>query len=46
MNAILLVIAGVIADQTAEVFFIQRDDMVKEFASTASYPSFGGSVLP
>jgi hypothetical protein len=44
MNAILLVIADVITDQTAEVFFIQRDDMVKELASTASYPSFGRSV--
>src|SRR5215471_4624965 len=46
MNAILVVIARVFADQTAKVFFVHRDDMVEDFAATASNPSFCGSVLP
>src|SRR5262249_50098432 len=46
MNAILVVIAHVFADQTAKVFFVHRDDMVEDLAATASNPSFCGSVLP
>ena len=46
VNAILMVIAHVVADQTAKVFFIHRDDMVEDLAAAASDPSFGGSVLP
>jgi hypothetical protein len=39
-------IAHVVADQTAKVFFVHRDDMVEDLAAAASDPSFGGSVLP
>ena len=39
-------IANVLADQTAKVFFIHRDDMVEDLAAAASNPSFGGSILP
>src|SRR5215469_2476486 len=46
VNAILLVIAHVLADQTAKVFFIHRDDIVQDLAAAASDPSFSGSVLP
>src|SRR5215471_7551828 len=46
VNAILLVIAHVLADQTAKVFFIHRDNMVQDLAAAASDPSFGSSVLP
>ena len=46
MNAILVVIARVFADQTVKVFFVHRDDMVEDLAATASNPSFCGSVLP
>jgi len=46
VNAVLLVIADVVADQTAKVFFIHRDDMVEDLAAAASDPSFGRSVLP
>ena len=46
VNAILVVIAHVIADQTAKVLFIHRDDMVEDLAAAASDPSFGDSVLP
>jgi len=44
VNAILVVIAHVIADQTAKVLFIHRDGMVEDLAAAASDPSFGGSV--
>jgi hypothetical protein len=46
VNAILLVIADIVADQTAKMIFIHRDDMVEDLAAAASDPSFGGSVLP
>src|SRR5215831_11770831 len=46
VNAILVVIAEVVADQTAKMFFIHRDDMVQDLAAAASDPSFGSSVLP
>src|SRR5690242_5431637 len=45
VNAILVVIAHVVADQTAKVLFIHRDDMVEDLAAAASDPSFGDSVL-
>ena len=40
VNAILVVIAHVIADQTAKVLFIHRDGMVEDLAAAASDPSF------
>ena len=44
VNAILVGIAHIIADQTAKALFIHRDDMVEDLAAAASDPSFGGSV--
>ena len=41
VNPILLVIAHVVADHTAKVFFVHRDDMVEDLAAAASNPSFG-----
>ena len=46
VNAILEVIADIVADQTAKMLFIHRDDMVEDLAAAASDPSFGGSILP
>ena len=46
VNAILVGIVHVIADQTAKVLFIHRDGMVEDLAAAASDPSFGGSFLP
>src|SRR5215471_3361364 len=46
MNAVLLVIAYVVTDQTAKVFFVPRDDLVEDLAAAASNPSFSSSVLP
>ena len=46
VDAVLLVIADVLADDAAEVFFIDRNDTVEDLAAAASNPPFGGSVLP
>ena len=46
VNAILFVIADVIADQAAQVPLIQGDDVVQDFPTATSDPSFCGSVLP
>ena len=46
MNATLLVMADVLADDATKVFFIYRDDVVEDLAAAASNPSFGRSVLP
>ena len=44
VNAVLMVVAYVIADQPAEMLFVQRDDLVEHLAATTSDPSLGGSV--
>ena len=46
VNAIILVIAHVVADQTTKVFFIHRDNMVEDLAPAAANPSLGGSISP
>jgi hypothetical protein len=44
VDAVLLVVADVLADNPAEVFFVHRDDMVEDLAPATSNPSFGRSV--
>ena len=46
MNAVLVVITDVLADDATKVFFVHRDDMVEDLAAAAPNPSFGRSVLP
>jgi hypothetical protein len=46
VNAVLVVIADVLADDTTKVFFVPRDDVVEDLAAAAPNPSFGRSVLP
>lgn len=46
MDAVLVVIVHVSMDQPAEMFFIQRDDMVKDLAAAISDPAFGDTVSP
>jgi hypothetical protein len=53
VNAIVVVIAHVVADQTAKVLFIHRDDMVEDLAAAASdlrlvkilVPGFGATPV-
>ena len=46
VNAIILVITNILADDATKVFFMERDDVVEDLAAAASNPSFGRSVLP
>ena len=46
VNAVLTVVAHVIAHQPAEMLFAQRDDMIEDLAATTSDPRLGGSVSP
>src|SRR4051812_22871414 len=46
VDAVLLVIADVLADDAPQVFFIDRNNIVEDIAAAASNPPFGGSVLP
>jgi hypothetical protein len=46
VNAVLVVIADVLADDATKVFFVHRDDVVEDLAAAAPNPSFGRSVLP
>jgi hypothetical protein len=46
VDPVLLIIADVLAEDSAKVLFVHRDDMVEDLAAAASDPSFGGAVLP
>ena len=46
MNAVFVVVVHVIADQPAEMLFVQRDDMVKDLASATSHPALRNAILP
>ena len=46
VDAVLVVVAHVISDQSAKMMLAQRDDMVKDLAAAASDPAFRNSVLP
>ena len=39
-------VVRVIADQPAKMCFVQRDDMVKDFAAATSYPALRYAILP
>ena len=40
VSAVLMVIAHVITDKPAQMFFVQRNDMVEELAATTPYPEW------
>ena len=46
VDAVLLVIADVLADDAPQVFFTDRNKIIEDLAAAASNPPFGGSVLP
>lgn len=46
MNAVLVMIGDVIADESAQVAFIQRDHMIEELAAATSDPALRHSILP
>jgi hypothetical protein len=46
MNAIVVMISDVFANQPSEMAFIQSDDVVEKLSPAASDPPFGESILP
>jgi len=43
--AVVVIIADVLTNDAAKVFFVYRDDMVQDLAAATPNPSFGGSVF-
>jgi len=46
MDAVLPIVLDVIAHQSAQMVFVQRDDVVENLTAAASHPAFGDTVLP
>ncbi len=46
MNAIVVIVGYVIAEQPAKVWFVQSNDMVQHLAPATSNPPFRGAILP
>ena len=46
LNAVLMIIVHVIADKSAKMLFVQRDDRVKNLAAATSHPALRDAVLP
>ena len=46
MDAILVMVGHVLAEQPAEVLFIESDNMVEDFASATPHPPCGCAILP
>ncbi len=46
MAAIVIVVVSVFSNKTAQMIFVQDDDMVEQFLATISCPSLRDAVLP
>lgn len=46
MDAILVVVRSVVAEQTAQMEFVEYDDVIKQLAAYRAYPSLCDPVLP
>jgi hypothetical protein len=46
VNAVVVMVVHVITDQTAEMLFVQCNDMIQDLAPATSDPALGNSVLP
>jgi hypothetical protein len=46
VRSIFVIVVHVISDQSAEMLFVQRDDVVENLSPATSHPSFRDSVLP
>jgi hypothetical protein len=42
VDAVFVMVVDVIADQPPEMLFVQRDDMVEDFATATAHPAFRG----
>jgi hypothetical protein len=46
VDTVLVIVADVIANQPAQVTFIQDDHMIQQFPAAASHPALRDSILP
>src|SRR5713226_4610544 len=46
VRAVVVVIRDVIGEESLQMSFVQRNDLVEQFAAAASYPTLRDSMLP
>jgi hypothetical protein len=46
VSSVIVIIAKVVAPKPPQMMFVQRNDVIEQFAAHASHASFGGGVLP
>ena len=46
MNSVLVMVLHVLANQTPQMWFVQRDHVVEKLAPTTPDPPLGRSILP
>ena len=46
VDAILVMVVGVIADQPADMFCVERDDMIQDLAAATAHPALRQAILP
>jgi hypothetical protein len=46
MSPVVVMVVDVIANESPQVWFVQRDDVVENLAAAASHPAFRSPVLP
>jgi hypothetical protein len=46
VNGVVIVVTHIVADQSAKMLLVQRDDMVEDLAPATSDPAFRDSILP
>jgi hypothetical protein len=46
VNPVVVVVVHVIANEPAQMLFVQRDDVVENLAAPTSHPAFRSPVLP
>jgi len=44
MNPVVVMVVDVIANESPQVWFVQRDDVVENLAAAASHPAFRSPV--
>jgi hypothetical protein len=46
VNTFRVVVADIVAKESAQVILIEHDDVINDFSLARSHPAFGRSVLP
>jgi hypothetical protein len=46
MRAVVMIVAGVVSEQTLQMAFVNCDDVIQEFPAATAYPTLRNSILP